>query len=408
MLKALLRKQFLELNSFYFVDRRTGKARTRGKTILTIVLFCVLAVYLCVNTGFMMYGMAEPLHGLGLDWFYFTLTGLVSLLVGTFGSVFTTYAGLYRAKDNDLLLSMPIPIHLLLASRLLGVFAMGMLWTGFVWIPSLVVRWMIAAPTVGEVILQLLLFLVIGLFVLVLTCLLGWVVAKISVKLKNRSFAVVILSLAGLGLFFYGYTKALGFVTDILLYGETAAKNFQKFLRFFCYIGEGATGEVSSFLIFAGVVLAAVALCCFVMTKTFLKIAITNGGQSHAAYRERAARAYSSSAALLRKEFRRLFTSPAYLLNSAIGVIFMPIVAGLAIYDRATMRWFADFFGAGNEGLMILIVAGVVCMMTTMIDITAPSISLEGKGLWIMRSTSSSDELITLSINRMNISELPT
>lgn len=39
------------------------------------------------------------------------------------------------------------------------------------------------------------LLIVISLFVLALSCVLGWVVAKISLKLKNKSFITVLVSL---------------------------------------------------------------------------------------------------------------------------------------------------------------------------------------------------------------------
>ena len=44
-----------------------------------------------------------------------------------FGSIFNTYAGLYLPKDNDLLLSMPVPVSSLVAARLSGVYLMGLM-----------------------------------------------------------------------------------------------------------------------------------------------------------------------------------------------------------------------------------------------------------------------------------------
>ena len=46
--------------------------------------------------------------------------GLAAVLLGAFGSVFNTYAGLYLPKDNDLLLSMPIPVSVLVAAKILA------------------------------------------------------------------------------------------------------------------------------------------------------------------------------------------------------------------------------------------------------------------------------------------------
>ena len=56
--------------------------------------------------------------------------GLLAVLLGAFGSVFNTYSSLYLSKDNDLLLSMPIPVRSIMASRLLGVYLMGLMYSG--------------------------------------------------------------------------------------------------------------------------------------------------------------------------------------------------------------------------------------------------------------------------------------
>ena len=55
---------------------------------------------------------------------------------------------------------------------------------------------------------------------MVLSCLLGWVVARISLKLKNKSFITVILSLAFLAAYYFVYYKAQGLIT---LLAENAA-----------------------------------------------------------------------------------------------------------------------------------------------------------------------------------------
>ena len=59
--------------------------------------------------------------------------------MGVVGSVFITYSTLYQAKDNDLLLSMPIPVSKILFTRLFGVYVMGLLFEVLVMIPALIV-----------------------------------------------------------------------------------------------------------------------------------------------------------------------------------------------------------------------------------------------------------------------------
>ena len=121
MFKALLKKQFMEINSWLLQDKKSGKRRSVGGMVLLIAVYVVLFASL----GVVFYGtgltLCEPMTELGLSWFYFAVMGLLSVLLGVFGSVFNTFATLYKAKDNELLLSMPIPPVCIIASRLLGV-----------------------------------------------------------------------------------------------------------------------------------------------------------------------------------------------------------------------------------------------------------------------------------------------
>ena len=75
--------------------------------------------------AFCAYQLANPLRAAGFDWLYFALFGIIGLMFGVFGSVFNTYAALYKANDNDLLLSLPVPVGSILLSRLLGVYLSG-------------------------------------------------------------------------------------------------------------------------------------------------------------------------------------------------------------------------------------------------------------------------------------------
>lgn len=95
--------------------------------------------------------MCAPMTQAGMGWLYFALMGLLAVFLGVFGSVFNTYASLYLAKDNDLLLSMPIPVSVLLTSRLLGVYLMGLLYSGIVILPAVIVYWAVAGATLANV-----------------------------------------------------------------------------------------------------------------------------------------------------------------------------------------------------------------------------------------------------------------
>ena len=116
MVKVLVKKQLMELGAFFYQSAKKGKRRSKG----SLIMYALLMVYVVVAMGWMFYLLAdtlcEPLVNAGLGWLYFAIVGLMAIVAGVFGSIFTAYSGLYRAKDNELLLSMPVkPSALLLA-----------------------------------------------------------------------------------------------------------------------------------------------------------------------------------------------------------------------------------------------------------------------------------------------------
>ena len=196
MLKVLLKKQLSEIFRSYFYDQKKNKARSKGAVVAYMVLFVLLLVGVLggMFTALSLI-LCGPMVAVGMDWFYFALMGLLAVLLGAFGSVFNTYAGLYLGKDNDLLLSMPIPVRTIIAARLLGVYLMGLMYAGAVLLPAIIVYLIVSPFSVGKLFGGVLFFVLISLFVLTLSCALGFVVAKVSLKLKNKSFITVILSL---------------------------------------------------------------------------------------------------------------------------------------------------------------------------------------------------------------------
>lgn len=218
MVKILLKKQFTEIFRAYFYDAKKNKARSKAAVTGYIVLFVFLMVGILGGMfTYLSIALCKPLSAAGLGWLYFAIMGIISILLGAFGSVFNTYSGLYLAKDNDLLLSMPIPVGTIMVSRLLGVYLMGLMYSGVVLIPAAAVYIIIGSHSLPAVIGCILLVLLISVFVLTLSSALGWVVAKISLKLKNKSFITVIVSLLFFGAYYFVCFKAQDIISDLIV-----------------------------------------------------------------------------------------------------------------------------------------------------------------------------------------------
>ena len=363
MLKTLLKKQMAEIFRNYFYDPKKNKMRSKGATIAYIALYALLMVGLLGGIfALMAVGLCGPLVEAGMDWLYYLLIGLIAVLLGTFGSVFSTYSSLYLSKDNDLLLSMPIPVRCVMASRLLGVYLLGLMYAAVVIVPGVIVYWITAPVTAGAIVGGVLMVLLVSVIVMVLSCLLGWVVARISLKLKNKSFITVILSLLFLAAYYFVYYKAQALITLLV---ENAAVYGMK-IRGSAYLlylfGCVGAGDWLAMLIVTVTQALLLALTMWGIARSFLKIATATGSVKKVRFEHKA------------------------VLNCGFGIL-MLTAAGIAllIQGRALAQLLDGVFGAGADIVPVLLSAAL-CLLASMNDMAAPSVSLEGKSLWLAQS----------------------
>ena len=386
MLKLLVKKQLFEIFRSYFYDAKKNKARTKGATIGYIVMFVLLMVCLLGTMfGVLSNTMCGPLAEMGMDWLYFVIMGMMAVFLGAFGSVFNTYSGLYLAKDNDLLLSMPIPVRVIMTSRLLSVYLMGLMYSGIVILPAILVYWFTVPVTAGRILGGVVLLVDISLFVLTLSCALGWVVANISLKLKRKSFITVIVSLVFFGLYYFVCFRSQAMITDLLLNAEDVGNKLKGIYPLYLF-GRVGCGDGVAMLIVSAVVIALLALVWYLIARSFLHIATASGNTAKTVYHEKAVKPVSADAALLRKELGRFTSSPLYMLNCGLGTVFLVVLAVLALIKGREVFLMMNALFAGGEGFVTVLAALCLCLLAGSNDISTPSVSLEGKSLWIAQS----------------------
>ena len=390
MLKTLLKKQFREVFSSYFVDKKTGKARSKGKTVVLFLLFGLLMVFLLAVFFAMAMGFGEILLNIpGTEWLFYALMGIIAVAFGTFGSVFNTYASLYMAKDNETLLSMPIPPRRILITRMSTVYGLSFLYCNGVWLPALIAGWISSSSTALAVVLQLLLLFIIPLFVTVLCCALGWVVALIASKAKGKSYITVILALAFFIPYYYLCFNSADMFDSLANSAEGLSGGIKTWGNLFYQLGKGSMGQLGPFLIFAAISAVLFAACFWVLSKTFLKIALAKPQVAEKKVETKALKAASVKKALYRRELKRFTYSATYMLNTGLGVLFALAIPIIVFIKRADIRNIYTIIPAEATVILNAIplaITGAFCLLAGLNQIATPSVSLEGKTLWIIRS----------------------
>ena len=387
MLKILVKKQLGEIFRSYTYDAKKNKARSKAATIGFMVFFVVLMVGVLGGLfTFVSLAMCGPLAMAGMGWLYFTLMTLMAAFLGIFGSVFNTYSSLYMAKDNDLLLSLPIPVRTIMAARLVTVYLMGLMYAAVVYLPALIVYWIVAEISAKTVLGGLLLLVLLSIFVLTLSCALGWIVAKISQKLKNKSFITVLISLVFIGAYYFFYAKAGDLIQELIanaaVYGEAIrGKAYPLYL-----LGRVALGDGVAMAVVSAVVLVLFALVWYLIARSFLKIATSTGTVAKREYREKAVRHKSPDAALLGRELSHFTASANYMLNCGMGILGLLIAAVALLWKGSEFMDLLNLVFIDDADTVPVLLCAGLCGLIGMNDMAAPSVSLEGKSLWLAQS----------------------
>lgn len=391
MVRVLVKKQLMELGAFFYQSAKKGKRRSKG----SLIMYALLMVYAVVAMGWMFYLLAdtlcEPLVNGGLGWLFFAIVGMMAIVAGVFGSIFTAYSGLYRARDNELLLSMPVKPSALLLARMTSIFIMSFDFTLVVMVPSMLVYHMKGFGGAVTLMSQIIVTLLVSLFALVLSCILGWLIGLISAHLKGSVKRIISMAatLGFLGVYFSVYTKVYNYLQMILINGDKIGDSVRKALFPVYHLGLACEGKAVSLAIFAGIVIVLFAVVYYLLSRSFIKIAIAKDTVVKARYEQKSMKAGSQMGALLKKEAKRFTGSTVYLINCGLGTVAFLAGAVMAVVKSDYLHQLMEMLNQmmpGVENLVPLALAGVLGLMTAMNDITAPSVSLEGKNIWILQS----------------------
>ena len=387
MIKALLSIRFRALWAGMTAQSKQKKKKGKGMAVLMAVLYLYLAAVICGVMALLFSQLAPAYHTVGLDWLYFAMAGLMGFGIAVIGSVFTTQNQLYDAKDNDLLLSMPVPPRMILLSRMVPLLAMNLLFAGIVMIPAAVVYAVMVECSVWNLLLQLLGLLGVTALAQAIACLMGWGLHLLLSKL-NKSFASMLYMVVFLGLYFYIYSQAGNILNMMAASGGAIADALKNWVWPVYALGQGSVGNIWLLIVFLAICAAAFGLVYWLLSVTFQKTATMRRSGKRRRLNLDAIKSASAGNALVSKELRHFLGSPVYLTNMGVGIVLVAAIAAAGVIFRGKLMMFLELpeFAGMVQPLLPLIIAGMLGYIASTICISTPSVSLEGKNLWILKS----------------------
>lgn len=379
MLHILLKAQFARLLSAITCDRRTGKKRSPASTVLFGLLFLFLLGYAAAFSFLMASQLHQPLEEAKASWLYFALFAVAALALGIIGSVFTAYSTIYEAKDNDLLLAMPISSSTILLSRIASLYLTTFVLEALILVPAEIIG---HTSSLQILTFTVLLFL-LPLLTVAISCLLAGLIALAISKLANKNTVILTLSLlfmAGYLVVFFNIQRMLNSSVDALVH---TVLNLHA--RPLALLGNACAGDWKAFGICAVLMLTVGGIVFYGLSKTFLHLGTANRGGRQKKARKHAYAVRSVGRALFGKEALRFRSSAIYLLNCGLGSLFLLIAACVLPWKGGQILSLTQMVPTW-QSILPLLTAAAICMIASMNIVTAPSVSLEGKSIWILQS----------------------
>ncbi|MGN1373502.1 MAG: hypothetical protein ACI4VK_05625 [Candidatus Coproplasma sp.] len=384
MIKSLIKNEFIK------VMRLSGRTKDKKKGIggfaNYLILMGVLGILFAVMAFCMFMAMAPLFIENGIGWLCFTYATIMAIAFAVIGSVFMAQSQLYRAKDNDLLLSLPIPSQLILFCRMLPLYVQNFYFCFVILLPAYIAFCIAGGFSVLGMLFVLTDLIVIPLFTLTLCCLLGFVVAFIASRVKHSNIITVVLSLLFLVAYFLLYSQMDAVLTTMIENGAQTAVGIKAYAYPLYLVGRSAEGDWLGWLVTFAICAVPFALTYLLLAKTYIGIITRKDAASKAVYKQNMVKSSSLWRTLIGKESKRFFRSTAYLLNCGMGIILLLIAAVyLIIWGRPL---FANLSASAPEIMDIIapMLCIGICMISSMDGTTAPSVSLEGKSIAILQS----------------------
>ena len=391
MLKSLIKIRFMAMFSSMFRNSKKGKSYGIGMKIFMGIVFAYILGVMGMLFGSIFYMMCEPFDALGLNWLYFALAGMFSFAICFVGSIFMTQSQLYEAKDNELLLAMPVPPSYILLSRMIALLLMNYLYELVVMIPAGIVYVMFLPVTAMGVIAFLVSVVLLPFLVMTFSCIFGWLVALISSRMRRKNLIVTIISVV----LFCGYmavcTQLYSYMEALVENGVQIGEAVQKSIFPAYHLGKAiADSSVGSLLLFVLCAVVPFVIVYVVLSKNFIHIATAKRGTVRIEYKEKQLKVSSGVKALTMKDLSRLGGNPMYILNACTGSILLLLAIGAAIwkYDdvASIIEMGKGYMGDEVNEILWALAASLFGACSIMNIVSAPSISLEGKNLWILKT----------------------
>lgn len=371
-------------SAFEFLNMKRNKNRKKNISVTTILVLGFLMFAFLSGTYSFMMGTALKSFG-ELD----VLPGLfmaVTCLMILFTSIYKVKGVLFGFKDYDIVMSLPVKSWVVVASRLMLLYLINMVFVLAFLVPNFIIYGIMAKPSPVFYIISMVSLLFVPIIPIIIASILGVILAVISAGFKHSNVIHTVLMFASI---------LLIFVISFQMQSENQIAELgtlirDKMVEIYPLAGWYLKGiieyDILSYAAFLGVSFLALIVFSIVVGRYFKWMnTAMSAKKTTSKYHVKDMKSNGQLKALIQKEAKRYFSCTIYVFNTAFGLVLMVFGAiALLFFKSEQIEQMLEIPAAA--GMLKELVPYMMSLMVGMVAITASSISLEGKNIWILKS----------------------
>lgn len=368
------------------------RAKSEGaKRIMPLFLGVLVGLMMLLSASTMVTELARD----GAQSVILSLYTLVTTIIIVMEGSYKAGDLLFKPRDNDMLLSMPIKRSTIVFARMIKFYVFEMIYCLIFLLPAIIAYAMNIEVGASFWVVAMTMLVLVPVIPIAVACMIGLVISALSGRFKHKTFLQVALSFvvmfALVGMVFANTTSDFD--------GQNMAVVSDAVTRFYypasVFVSLAEHFDIWEYLLFVGVNLVVLVLTVLVIGRFCFRI-ITKLGTVNRAETKDVRYSFarrSQTSAMVKKEMTRYFNTPVLLMNTAMGLVFYVIAVGLLCFKfddfaNSLMTSVEDFPLTMDEmhAFMPGVTFAMVAFASLLTCITATMISLEGKAINVLKA----------------------
>lgn len=372
------------INKLLKEESKSDKNKTIAISIGMGIVFLMLAYMPFMYATL----MADVLTEMGLLSLILVTAIIGSVMMTFFTSIYKAQGVLFSAKDYEMLMSLPIKTSVILTSKIIQLLSLNYLFTALILIPPSIVYFMRVSISPIFFIYLIVAVIFIPLLPIVLASIIAFILSYISSKVRWKNLFLILGSFFTVVGIMAVSMNIEGIAEFVTLNSESIMGSVGKLYPPAAYFTDALVNlSLISLLKLIASSIIPFAIFLFVFTKLYKNINSKLGESFKTSnYKLTTLKTTSKMKALIIKELKQYLSCPVYVLNTSVGVVLITVASIATIFFGGDV--IAQFIEVpGAKDILPLLMVGVLSFVISISCTTSSSISLEGKKLWILKSS---------------------